>query len=418
MTSAPDLSELRDSYRRDYDPYSTASIADHLAELAERRQKCPVSYSARGNGCWVATTYDDISSVLRRNNSGFVSYPLDPDAANPQGKKDKMIPIELDGALHRQYREILEPLFSPKAIRPLEPELRAAANRMIDGFIERGRCDFVREFAMPFPGATMMTIMGWPMADLEMLSGLASAVLHGVVAPTPEEAMAARLDAQVQLGGWLHALIAERREAPPRNDLTSHLIDEAQVDGQNLDNDQLFDLLLNMLLAGLDTVQSVLAQCMVILAAHPEKWTEMFADPATLKPAIQELLRLTGPTALTRTVDDESAVVGEVTLPKGERVHFPIGAANRDPAYYPNPDEPVFDREHPKPHLSFGLGPHRCVGSHLAQIELQIAFEELHRRIPTFALDPDNPPHDHLGLVWGTENVHLVFPPGQRETAE
>jgi cytochrome P450 len=415
MTAEPELVELRAKYRRDYDPYSHAPISEHLAELADRREQCPVSYSTRGNGCWVATTFDDIESLLRRNNKGFVSFPLDPDAANPQGKKDKMIPIELDGPTHRQYRSILEPLFSPKEVRVLEPKLRQAANQLIDEFIEDGACDFVRQFAMPFPGATVIMMMGWPLKDLELLNSLASMVLHGVKHEDPEQAAAIRLDAQVRLGTYLHALIAERRASTDFDDMTAHLIHTAEVDGQKLTDDELFDLFLNMVLAGLDTVQSVLAQSMVHLAAQPEKWTEMFANPEVTQRALQELLRLTGPTALTRTVSEDYAQVGDVRLPRGERVHFAIPAANRDPKYFPNPDAVDFERP-VKPNMAFGLGPHRCVGSHLATLELQIAFEELHRRIPEFSLNPDIPQRDHLGLVWGVDDVHLTFPPGARES--
>jgi cytochrome P450 len=109
--------------------------------------------------------------------------------------------------------------------------------------------------------------------------------------------------------------------------------------------------------------------------------------------------------------------VGDVPIPRGERVHGPLAAANRDPQYYPDPDEIKFDREI-KPHLSFGLGPHRCLGIHLARLELRIGFEELRRRLPVFSLDTRYQPVDHLGLAWGVENVHITFPPGRRQSAE
>ncbi|MBC2640416.1 cytochrome P450 [Rhodococcus wratislaviensis] len=119
----------------------------------------------------------------------------------------------------------------------------------------------------------------------------------------------------------------------------------------------------------------------------------------------------------TRTIVDDSVEVGGVTIPRGERVHFPVAAANRDPKYYPDPDEVRFDRD-ARPHLAFGIGPHRCLGLNLARLELKIAFTELRRRIPKFERLPGKEPHEHLGLAWGVENIHLKFPAAERETPQ
>jgi cytochrome P450 len=126
------------------------------------------------------------------------------------------------------------------------------------------------------------------------------------------------------------------------------------------------------------------------------------------------MLRLTSPAHPTRTVDGIEVVIGDYVFPAGERLHMPLAAANRDPVHFPKPDEVIFNREG-KAHLSFGLGPHRCLGVHLARTELHIGFEEWHRRMPTFQLDGRYEPHDEVGLVWNTSNVHLLFPPGKRE---
>jgi cytochrome P450 len=170
------------------------------------------------------------------------------------------------------------------------------------------------------------------------------------------------------------------------------------------------------MMAGLDTVNSVLAQSFVYLSRHQDLWSQMFESPDTLDRGVEEFIRWGAPAVPTRTVADEGFMVRDVEIPVGERVHCPLGAANRDPKYYPDPDEIRLDREL-KPHLAFGLGPHRCIGSHLARMEMRVAFEELHRRIPAFQLDESQPPQDHLGLAWGTENVHILFTPGNRDSA-
>ncbi|MBK1787108.1 cytochrome P450 [Prauserella cavernicola] len=407
-----DIFELRSRHRRDYDPYSKASIQEHLDEIADRRRRSPVSYSTRGNGCWVLTTYDDISGVLRRNNRGFVSFPNDPDGLNVQGARAALIPIEIDGERHRQFRRVLDPLFSPGRVAALEPRLREAANALIDEFVEEGACEFVEHFAMPFPGATFLALMGWPAEDLPRLNRWVATVHHGVPGATEEESNAARAAVVTEMRDYVVALIADRRENP-RDDVTTHCL-QAEIEGRRLSDDELFDLFLLMMLAGLDTVQSVLAQSFAFFGRYPGRWAEMFDGPAGVEAAIEELLRWTAPAIPTRTVTDESALVGDVELPRGERVHFPLAAANRDPKYYPDPDSIVFDRP-AKPHLAFGMGTHRCVGVHLARLELRVAFAEIRRRLPEFALAPGSEPDEHLGLSWGVENVHIVFPPGRRE---
>lgn len=408
------LDELHARFRRDYDPFSSNTIAAQLAEIAERRRELPVSYSARGNGCWVITRYEDISSMLRRSNRGFISFPSTPDGINTQGSQKAMIPIEIDGPEHRQYRQVLDPLFAPRQVGLLEPHLRAKANQLIDEFIEKGEADFAHDFALPFPGATVLAIMGWPAEDLEKLNSWVGIVMHGIIGATEEESNAARGQAHGEIRAYFLDLIATRRQTPG-DDVTSHLI-QLELNGQHLTDDQLFDTFLLMMLAGLDTVKSVFAQSFIYLGQRPEAWDAMFATPGSLEPAIEELLRVTSPAVPTRNVTEEFVEVGGVPIPRGERVHGPLIAGNYDPEAYPDPDEIKFDRE-PKPHLAFGLGPHRCLGVHLARLELRIGYEELRRRLPTFALDPRYQPVDHLGLAWGVENVHITFPPGQRDSA-
>jgi len=409
------LDDLHARFRRDYDPFSSNTIKQQLDELAERRGELPVSYSGRGNGCWVITRYDDISSMLRRSSRGFVSFPSTPDGVNTQGSQKAMIPIELDGAEHRQYRQVLDPLFAPKRVGLLEPELRAAASRLIDEFIERGEADFAHDFALPFPGATVLAIMGWPAEDLEKLNTWVGIVMHGIIGASEEESNAARRQAHGEIRAYFFDLIAKRRQSLG-DDVTSHLL-QLELNGRGLTDDELFDTFLLMMLAGLDTVKSVLAQSFAYLGTHPEAWDAMFATPESLDPAIEELLRVTSPAVPTRNVTDEFVEMGGVPIPRGERVHGPLIAANYDPEVYPEPNEIRFDRDM-KPHLSFGLGPHRCLGVHLARLELKIGFQELRRRLPTFSLDTRYQPVDHLGLAWGVENVHITFPPGPRENGQ
>lgn len=414
-TDQTTLEELRAAHRRDYDPHAAWTISEHLSELADRREKLPVSYSARGNGCWVLTEYDDISALLRRNNRGVVSFPNEPDGINAVGTRVAQIPIEIDGAAHRQYRQLLDPIFAPKRVAELADELEAQANKLIDAFIEDGACDFVQGFALPFPGATVMAIMGWPLEDMEQMNRWVDVLLHGVRGATMEENAQARGAAHQEFTAYMLEKIPQWRAAPREETVTSVILD-AEIEGEKLTDEQLLDFFVLMMAAGLDTVQSVLAQSMAYFARNPEQWDAMFETPETLAPAIEELLRWTTPPVPTRTVTDESLEVHGLQIPRGERIHAPLAAGNRDPKYYPEPDAIKFDRP-AKPHLAFGVGPHRCVGMHLARLELKIAYTELRRRMPKFELDPAKPePQEHLGLAWGADDVHLKFAPGKRES--
>lgn len=399
------LDELKAERKWNYDVYPSGTIQDKVDELAERREKCPVSFSEEG-GFWVATTYDDISSILRRNNRGFVSFPNIPDGKVAFGQKAQ-IPIELDGDIHKAYRKLLDPLLSPAKVAEMEDQIRSVAVDLIDRFIDSGTCDVVPQFAFPFPGSVFLSIMGWPLEDAAMMNRWVEAFLKGVPGGTAEETMNARIAASQESRAYIQAIVDDRR-ANPRDDLTSAVVN-ADFGGEQISDSDLSDLFVLMMMAGLDTVQSVIAQSMAHLGKHPDQWDAMFATPDALEPAIEELLRWTSPAMPTRNVSAESATVADMELPTGERVFCPLVAANRDPKYFPQPDEVRFDRD-PKPHLTFSLGAHRCVGLHLARLELRVAFEELRRRIPSFSLAPGCEPKETLALTWNIEDVQIVFP--------
>ncbi|MCW2495267.1 cytochrome P450 [Jatrophihabitans sp.] len=412
-----DLAALKRERHVDYDPFAAADLQQNLARLAEFRDMNTMTYSTLGEGFWIATGYDEVVSVLRRNNKGFVSYPNNPLGEPKDGTsaaKKKLIPIDLDGTEHRQYRKLLDPVFSPKNMNALEPQIRKLANDLIDLWIEDGRVDFVEGFAFPFSATTVIVLMGWPLADAHMMNGWVTTLQHGVTNGSQEETIKAQQAAVTECRNYLMTMIEQRRQAPAE-DFTTMLMN-IEINGRKLDDDELFDTFLLLMLAGLDTVQSVLTQIFAYLGTRPDQWDEIFAEPETLDLAVEEFLRWTAPAPPNRNVVDDYVVVGDVRLPRGERVHCPIGAANRDPKYFPNPDEVDFHRP-VKPHLAFGLGPHRCIGIHLARLEIKIAFEELRARMPQFTLDESFQPTGHLGFAWGMENVHLKFPAGKRSGA-
>jgi cytochrome P450 len=215
------------------------------------------------------------------------------------------------------------------------------------------------------------------------------------------------MEASEKSRAYIQRMVDDRR-ANPRDDITTAIV-QYEIDGAPISDADLSDLFVLLMMAGLDTVQSVLSQSMAYLAKHQDRWDEMFADEDALDPALEELLRWTSPAVPTRNVDEDLVEAGGLMLPRGERIHCPLAAANRDPKYYPDPDEVLFDRD-PKPHLTFSAGAHRCLGAHLARLELKVAFQELRKRMPSFSLEPGCEPKEHLALTWGIDDVRLVFP--------
>lgn len=411
---ATDVEAIRRARSVEYDPFLAADLEANLAKLAGFREISPMTYSTVGGGFWIAAGYDEVVSVLRNNNKGFVSFPNNPFGEPKEATaatRKKLIPIDIDGPEHRQYRKLLEPVFAPKQMQALEPQIRKLANDLIDEWIETGTADFVPGFAFPFSATTVIVLMGWPLEDADKMNEWVRVMQHGVTGGSQEETVQAQIAASNECREYLNNMIAERRHKPA-GDFTTMLMN-IELNGKKLTDDELFDTFLLLMLAGLDTVQSVLTQTFAYLGRHQDQWDEVFAKPETLDLAVEEFLRWTAPAPPTRNVTAEYMMVGDVPVPAGERVHCAIGAANRDPKYYPNPDEVDFNRP-AKPHLAFGLGPHRCIGIHLARLEIKIAFQELRARLPRFSLDESHQPRGHLGFAWGVENVHLTFPPGKR----
>jgi cytochrome P450 len=408
-----DLDALKRERAVEYNPFVAVNLPDNLARTAGFRAISPMTYSTVGGGFWVATGYDEVVSVLRNNNRGFVSYPNNPFGEprdNTAPAKKKLIPIDIDGPEHRAYRKLLEPVFAPREMQALEPQIRKLANDLIDDWIEAGTVDFVPGFAFPFSATTVIVLMGWPLEDAAKMNEWVRTLQHGVKDGNEEETREAMVAAAQAVRDYMSDIIAQRKDEPA-DDFTTMLMN-IELNGRKLSDDELLDMFLLLMLAGLDTVQSVLAQIFQYLGEHQDQWDEMFAEPETLDLAVEEFLRWTAPAPPTRNVTAASMLVGDVPVPAGERVHCVIGAANRDPKYYPNPDEVDFRRQ-AKPHLAFGLGPHRCIGLHLARLEIKIAFEELRARMPRFSLDPGHEPAGHLGFAWGVEDVFLKFPPGR-----
>lgn len=394
----------------DFDVYqeSLAAPVDVFQErVADLAAKGPVLYSPAYGGHWVITGYDEIHQVLTDHES-FSSYPNNLVTPADFGK---FIPLELDPPDHTAYRQVLQPLFSPQRMKKLSDSIRNVVDDLIDGFGPKGEAEFISEFAHELPARIFLALMDWPLQDAPLFTEATDVVLFGKPGGTQEESDQARIEAGLTVAGYFQKVIEDRR-SNPRVDATSILINtEVDLpDGSRLLQDQeLFLMFYLLLMGGLHTVQGSLAWAIVHLVNNPAQRDEIIADPAVIPKAVEEILRIEAAIAAGRSATRDVELAG-VRIAKGDQLLLMLCSANRDPDAFTHPDDFDIHRS-PNRHLSFGAGVHRCLGSHLGRIELTIALEELHRRIPDYRLVESDPPVFHSTQVRGCLRMPITFTP-------
>ncbi len=387
-------------------PFGDLPMADNrTGAYATIRQAGPVIRGPRGR--YVITSSEAVEFVLKHPE--LFSSKRAFDAA---GSPLPMVPIAFDPPEHTRYRRVLQPFFSPRETASWLPMVRGLAGELIDGFAGRGECDLVAELAVPLPAQVFLTLFGLPLRDRDRLIAWKEALLNFDFQggePVPERT--ARLGAE--LYEYLVAHIAQRRRQGGREDLLGQLL--ADTSDERLSDDEIIGLSFLFVLAGLETVTSALSTAFAALAAQPALRRQIAADPALIPAAVEELLRFDGPVVFVPRIAIQDVELAGQTIPAGSYVMVTIAVASRDPAEHADPDTIDFRRQ--ERNLAFGVGPHRCLGSHLARMEMRVALAEWHRRIPEYELAPGATPQVRwpAGVV-GIDSVPLVWPvpPGAR----
>jgi len=322
------------------------------------------------------------------------------------GQEQPLIPLQIDPPLHTSYRRLLNPPFTPKRIAELEPEVRFLVEQLIDGFVDAGRCDFNDDFATPLPSTIFLRLMGLPLGDLPTFLRWRDNVIRPDVAPGDfDAATEIRAATGKEINAYFdEAINAARRE--PTNGLLSELV-HADFEGRRLTQDELLGICHLMLLGGLDTVTATLDCMITYLARHPERRQQLVDDPSVIPAAIEELLRAETPVQLVPRIVAQPVSMQGVDLQPGDTVMLVVGAANVDENVFSDPGDVDFERDTSR-HVAFGGGHHLCLGAHLARLELRVALEAFHRRIPNYRIADDAEIHfspgirqaDRLPLVW------------------
>jgi cytochrome P450 len=300
-----------------------------------------------------------------------------------------LIPLQIDPPDHRKFRRILDPLFAPQRMGRLEEPIARLVNELIDGFVDEDEIDFTARFSVPFPSRVFLTLFGLPIEELPRFLAMKDGIIrpHHVVGEEighPATDAHQRATAE-QIYGYFEGLLDERASVR-RDDLVSQLLD-AEIGGDRLGREDILDICFLFLIAGLDTVSASLDCFFGHLAEHPEDRRRLVDDPGSIGPAVEELLRWETPVMGTARVATRDAEVAGLPVGAGEQVMALLGAANLDDREMADAGELRWDRSANR-HLAFGGGIHRCLGSHLARVELRVALREWHRRIPDYAVKP------------------------------
>ena len=332
----------------------------------------------------IVTSRTGVDEVLRNPDvfsSGVSAHDLK--------TKRPLIPLQIDPPDHRKYRKILDPLFAPQRMKLLEESTRALVNDLIDEFIDDDEIDFTQQFSLPFPSQVFLTLFGLPMEDLPRFLRMKDGVIrpdqvvgHEFGHPETEAYQQQTADSIYE---YFEQVIDERG-GEQRDDLLSHFL-HTEVDGDRLTHDEILDICFLFLIAGLDTVSASLDCFYGYLAEHPEARRRLAQAPDTVPAMVEEMLRWETPVMGTARVALCDTEVDGFAVSEGEQVMALLGAANVDGAEFEHASELVWDREANR-HVAFGRGIHRCLGSHLARLELRVALEEWHRRIPDYRLKP------------------------------
>ena len=310
------------------------------------------------------------------------------------------IPVELDGTDHRQYRRILVPLFSPKRLTELDGEVRAIARELLDA-LDAETFDVVAQYARPLVSAMFLRILDWPLDDREELEVLADRQLNGEPGASASEMAAIKLEASLKIDDYCAKRIAERRAAPG-DDMTTMLMRSRLANGEVIPEDQLIRLVRLLLIAGLDTTQSVTSQAINYLGAHPEAQEYFRTHPDELAPMVEEILRWGTPAQPARTAMEVTTVDGVEMLP-GDKVLCLLAGASRDPELFESPGEMDLTRRDFR-HVAFSTGPHKCIGGPLARLVLAAALDEFHQAIPEYTVRDVS---SYTGTVWRLGHLQI-----------
>jgi cytochrome P450 len=356
--------------------------ADPYVIQDDLRQRCPIAHTGRFGGAWLPTRYDDVAAIAYdterfSSRAIILSNFRPPRELAPVGGSP---PISSDPPFHHDARKLLLPAFTKAAVSAQEPGTRRFCHSLIDAFADQDVVDAARDYAQHIPVRVIADMLGFPPEDGPRFREFVEDLLEGVNLP-PDE----RIERVSRLFDYLLTQVHDHLDHP-REDLTTYLVN-ADLYGQKLDPSHVVGTMALLLIAGIDTTWSAIGSSLWHLAKSPADRSRLAAEPGLLPSAIEEFLRAYAPVTMARLVKNDMHWRG-ADMKADDWILLSFPAANRDPAQFDRAGEVVIDREVNR-HAAFGLGIHRCLGSHLARMELRVALAAWLERIGEFTLaDP------------------------------
>ncbi|MGH3397585.1 MAG: cytochrome P450 [Streptosporangiaceae bacterium] len=377
-----------------FDPFAPGFTDDPYPQYTALRAAAPVYQHPMG--FWLLTGYEDVAWLLRAGMSvedrNVAEGPFRElrdqlygdgyDAERATG----LSMLDRDPPDHTRLRRLVSKAFTPRAIRALTPRITELVDGMLDAAQDAGRVDLVDALAFPLPFAVIAEMLGTPPADHARIRQLTGTLVRSLEPVADPALVAAIAEADAELSAIAAEMIAWKR-ANPADDLLTSLVN-AEDDGDVLDDDELIAQTLLLYIAGHETTVNLIAGGTLALLRHPAQLAALRDDPALAGNGVEELLRYDSPVQATRRVTLEPVTLGGVTIPAGAFVLASLGSANRDERFWgADAAELRLDRENARQHVSFGAGPHHCLGASLARLEAAIALGRMTARFPGLALD-------------------------------
>lgn len=370
-----------------FDPHDPGLASRQHEVLADLVDRCPVSWSDRHGGFWAIARFEDVVASARDYHTFSAEQGIMVPAT---GATTPIPPVEVDPPDHAKYRKILLPHFIPKAVAGYEGLIREAVTSLVDAFRADGRAELVEAIAKPLPTLVLAGVLGLDPAEgqetLELIDEYLLALNGG---PARRQAAAHALESFMERQ-------IDRRRGNPDRDVLAQIIDST-VDGEPIDPAMLLGMIHVLISAGHETTINGIANLLYYVATIPGLRDRLLADRTLIPAVVAETLRIDSPVmCMARTVVAPTHL-GEVELEVGDKALLLYGAANRDPERFPDPAEFQLDRE--ASHIAFGSGPHRCLGEHLALLELQTVLDHILDVLPDYHVPDD------ARIVWGSGAV-------------
>jgi cytochrome P450 len=392
-----------------FNPMDPEFVADPYPMYHRLRAEDPVHHSPLG--FWVLTRYADVMAMLR--DPRLIKEPI---AAFVAARFGMAVPpglglsmLDRDPPDHTRLRGLVSKAFTPRALEKLRPGIQQIVDGLLDEAAGRGSMDLIEEFAYPLPVRVICEMLGVPVQDHERFKAWGLDIARGLdaIMLPPDSPVGQRsVSGRRALAEYFRELIAERRAAP-REDMLSALI-AAEEAGDKLNEEELLATCILLLVAGHETTVNLIGNGTLALLRHPDQLRKLRESPGLIGTAVEELLRFDGPVQRTARIPSEDITIGGQTIGKGEMVMPFLGAADRDPTQFPDPDRLDISRTDNR-HIAFGMGIHFCLGAPLARMEGQIAINTLLARLPRLALATDRPQFRQSLTLRGLQALPVTF---------